>query len=135
MENENVRVIVVAGVAIKDGNKYLLVQDKKPKFYGLWNFPAGKVDVGESIEQAAIRETKEECGYDVELIRKIDIFQKESTEDVKHSFEAKIIGGDLNFPEEKFLDAKWFTFDEIKQIKDKLRDEWVLDSISILENQ
>lgn len=135
MKTEVIKVEVVAGVVIKKDGKYLLLQEKQPKAYGLWNFPAGKVDVGESIEQAAIREAKEESGYDVELIKEIDIFQAKSTDAVKHAFEAKIIGGDLNFPEDEILDIRWFSFDEIKEMKDKLRDDWILGAITILENR
>lgn len=135
MEKENIKVEVVAGVVIKKDGKYLLIQEKKPKAYMLWNFPAGKVDVGESIEQAAIREAKEESGYDVELIKEIAIFHANSTDVVKHAFEAKIIGGELKFPLDEILDAKWFTFEEIKQMKEKLRNEWIIDTIDILERR
>lgn len=134
MEKEDVKAVVVAGVVIKKDGKYLLVQEKKPKAYGLWNFPSGRIDVGESFEQAAAREAKEESGYDVELIKKIGIFQAVPTDGVKHIFEAKIIGGELKFPEDEILDAKWFTFDEIKQMKDKLRNRYILETINILEN-
>ena len=135
MEIENIKVHAVAGCVIKQNGKYLLLQEKQPKAYMLWNFPAGKIDVGETIEQAAIREAKEECGYDVELIRQIDIFHTTATSAVQHAFEAKIVGGELKIPENEMLDAKWFTFDEIKQMKDKLRGEWILGAISILENE
>jgi ADP-ribose pyrophosphatase YjhB (NUDIX family) len=97
-EKEVIRVPIVAGVVIKKDGRYLFVQEKQPSAYGLWNFPAGRVDVGETIEEAAIREAKEESGYDIELIRKIDIFQENAQEPAKHAFEARIIGGDLNFP-------------------------------------
>lgn len=133
MKKENIKVDVVAGVVVKKDGKYLLLQEKQPKAYMLWNFPAGKVDIGESFEQAAIREAKEESGYDVELIKEIGIFQKISTDAVKHAFEARIIGGELKFPENEMLDAKWFTFDEIKQMKDKLRGEWIIEAINVLE--
>lgn len=135
LQKENVKVEVVAGVVIKKDNKYLLLQEKQSKAYMLWNFPAGKVDIGESFEQAAIREAKEESGYDVELIKEIGIFQKRPTDAVKHAFEANIIGGELKFPEDEMLDAKWFTFDEIKQMQGKLRGEWILEAVSILENR
>ncbi len=134
-QKETIKVEVVAGVVIKKDGKYLLLQEKQPKAYKLWNFPAGKVDVGESIEQAAIREAKEESGYDVELIKEITIFHTKSTDVVKHIFETKIIGGELNFPKDEILDAKWFTFDEMNQMKDELRSEWILATISILENR
>jgi 8-oxo-dGTP diphosphatase len=135
MQKENIKVDVVAGVVVKKDGKYLLLQEKQPKAYMLWNFPAGKVDNGESFEQTAIREAKEESGYDVELIKKIGIFQKVPTDAVKHAFEAKIIGGELKFPEDEILDAKWFTFDEVKEIKNKLRGEWILEAINILEGR
>ena len=137
MENkkETIKVEVVAGVVIKQDGKYLLVQEKQPKAYGLWNFPAGKVDLGESLEEAAIREAKEESGYNVELIKEIDIFQAKSTDVVKHNFEAKIIGGELVFPKDEILDARWFTFEEIKEMNSQLRNEGIIGAISILENK
>ncbi len=135
MEKETIKVLLVAGVVIKKDNRYLLVQEKKPIAHGLWNLPAGRVDVGESIEEAAIREAKEESGFDVELIRKLDIFQNLTTDAVKHAFEAKIIGGELKYPEDEILNAKWYTFEEIKNMKDKLRNTWVFEAISIVENK
>jgi len=123
----------VAGVVLRQDEKYLLVQEKQPKAYGLWNLPAGKVDVGETLEEAAIREAKEEVGLDVELIQKIGIFQDTATEAVKHAFEAKIIGGELKYPEDEMLDAKWLTFEEVNEFKDKMRSNWVFDAINIVE--
>ncbi|OGF22000.1 hypothetical protein A2Y83_03240 [Candidatus Falkowbacteria bacterium RBG_13_39_14] len=91
------------------------------------------MDVGDSIEKTAIKEAKEESGFDVELVRKLDIFQKDANEPPQHAFEAKIIGGELKYPEDEILDAKWFTADEIKSMKDKLRGEWILGAIAMLE--
>jgi NADH pyrophosphatase NudC (nudix superfamily) len=134
MKTESVTVEVIAGVVIKKDNKYLLVQEKKVSAYGLWNFPAGHVDIGESIEEAAIREAKEEVGYDVELVKKICVHQNSINEPVKHTFYAKITGGELNFPKDELLDAKWFSFDEIKRMKDKLRSgDWIIETITIFE--
>jgi len=133
MINESVKVEVIAAVAIKRDGKYLLVQEKQERAYGLWNFPAGRVDVGETIEEAAIREAKEESGYDVRLISKVDIFQVNSTDVVKHAFEGEIIGGDLNFPEDEILSAGWFTCGEVSEMKDKLRGSWIYETIEKLE--
>ncbi|MBU0999253.1 NUDIX hydrolase [Patescibacteria group bacterium] len=135
MQKENIKVDVVVGVVIKKEGKYLLLQEKQPKAYMLWNFPAGKVDIEESFEQTAVREAKEESGYDVELIKEIGIFQAISTDAVKHAFEAEIVGGELKFPEDEILNAKWFSFEEIKQMKDTLRGKWIIEAISILENK
>jgi 8-oxo-dGTP diphosphatase len=130
MKKENLMVEVVTGVVIKQNNKYLLVQEKKPSAYGLWNFPAGHVDVGESFEEAAIREAKEEVGYNVELIRKISVVQESISKPVKHAFEAKIVSGKLKFPENEILDAKWFSFKEIKNMKNNLRGEWIIETLN-----
>ncbi|MEK9151611.1 MAG: NUDIX hydrolase [Patescibacteria group bacterium] len=133
MEKEVVMTNVVAGVVIKQDGKYLLVQEKQPKAYGLWCFPAGRVDIGDTIEETAVKEAKEESGYDVELMRKIDIFQDKATEACKHAFEAKIIGGDLKFPNDEIMDARWFTYEEITDMRNQLRGIWILGAIDILE--
>lgn len=135
MEKEIIKVAVVAGVVIKKDDKYLLVQEKQPKAYGLWNFPAGRVDVGDNFEQTAIREAKEEMGYDVELIKKLEIFQELAEKEVRHAYTAKIIGGELKYPEDEIMDVQWFTFKEIRKMKDKLRSGWIIGAISVLENE
>jgi 8-oxo-dGTP pyrophosphatase MutT (NUDIX family) len=124
---------IIAGVVIKKESKYLLVQEKKSEAYGLWNFPAGHVKKHETIEQTAIRETREETGYEVEIIRKIDILQKTPQETVKHVFEARIIGGKLKYPKEEILNIGWFNFEDIMKMKDKLRAVWILEVLNILE--
>ena len=129
---------IVAGAVVKKDGKYLLIQENKPsdpKVHGKWNLPAGKVDEGGTIEQAAVREVKEEAGYNIELIRKIDIFQENADTPPKHAFEAKIIGNKLDVPLNETLEVKWFTWQEIQNMKDKLRSEWVMGAIKILENK
>ena len=49
----------------KDGKYLLKAKIGAPK--GLWNFPAGRVDEGETIEKAAVHEFKEETGFDVKI--------------------------------------------------------------------
>ena len=133
----HVLVPVVSGVVIKKDGKYLLVQEKQPKAYGLWNFPAGQVDEGESIEMAAVREAKEEVGYDVEIIRKLGVYQANIKTPPKHIFEVKIVGGEFKIPDDELLDAKWFSFDEIFQLdkEGKLRSaDWMIGATQMLEN-
>lgn len=127
---------VVAGCVIYHDGKYLLVQEKQPKVYGLWNIPAGHVDKGETIEAAAVREAQEETGYEVELGEKIDIYQEVVESPVRHAFTAKIIGGDLKVQPNEILDAKWFSFEEVTQMlkAGQLRVEWIYDAISRVQN-
>ncbi len=132
-----VTTYIVAGVVIKNDGKYLLVQENRPgtEVHGKWNLPAGRVNEGDTIEATAIKEAKEEIGFDVELIRKLDIFQDNADTPPKHAFEAKIIGGELEWPKNEILDARWFSWDEVQAMKDKLRSEWIVGAISIMENK
>lgn len=127
--------IVVSGVLVKKDNKYLLVQEAKEVAKGLWNLPAGRVEKGTSIEENAIKEAKEETGFDVKLIKEIGIFHNDGDNAVKHVFEAKIIAGELKFSKDEIMDARWFTLDEIVKMKKILRSGWVLGSIELLESK
>lgn len=56
--------VLAAGGAVTDDRGRLLVIHR----LGVWDLPKGKVDAGESIEEAAVREVREECGLsEVEL--------------------------------------------------------------------
>ncbi|MDD9911726.1 MAG: NUDIX hydrolase [Alphaproteobacteria bacterium] len=124
-----VLVPVVAGVILQKAGKFLLVQEKQPQAYGLWNLPAGKVDEGDTIEETAIKEAFEETGYHVELIKKMRVYQSTATEPPKHAFTANILSGSLTIPEDEILDAGWFSLEEIEAMTNKLRCSWVLDVI------
>lgn len=129
MEKEAIKVVVVGAVILKENNKYLLVQEKQPKAYKLWNLPAGRIDVGETIEEGAIREAKEETGYEVKLKDRVGIYHENGDNAVKHVFTADIIGGELDIPEDEMFDAKWYSLEEIKSLEGELRAPWILKSI------
>ncbi|MBD3760273.1 (deoxy)nucleoside triphosphate pyrophosphohydrolase [Sphingomonadaceae bacterium G21617-S1] len=60
--------LMVVAAALIDGDGRLLVQQRPDgkAMAGLWEFPGGKVEVGELPEAALIRELREELGIDVE---------------------------------------------------------------------
>ncbi len=127
--------VVVGCVIQNDNGEYLLVQEMQEKCYGLWNLPAGYVDKGETIEAAAVREVKEETGYDAELLDKINIYHEAIDTPVRHAFRAKVIGGDAKPQPDEILDVKWFSYDQIVQMHNegKLRVEWIFDAITTVE--
>jgi len=51
-----------------DRGRLVLVRRSAEPALGKWSFPGGAVELGETVRDAAIRETKEECGLDVELV-------------------------------------------------------------------
>lgn len=60
------RLVLVAAVALVDVDGRVLVAQRPPgkAMAGLWEFPGGKVDPGETPEQALVRELHEELGID-----------------------------------------------------------------------
>ncbi|MEI6850608.1 MAG: NUDIX hydrolase [Candidatus Saccharibacteria bacterium] len=125
------RAGVVVACLIKNNGKYLLVQERQPDAYGLWNLPAGHVDKDEKLEEAAIREAKEETGLDVNLIKEIAIYHETAKQAIKHVYVTEIIGGELISPNDEIMDIKWLTSDQIKKLDEtgKMRRPWVWDII------
>ena len=115
--------VIVVGVCIKsENNEILMVQEAKGEIKGLYNIPAGKLDPSESIFEGAIRETKEETGYDVKLDSVLCIQYLENKNILKIIFNATIISGNINFDKDEIMDIKWIPIEELELMsKDKLR--------------
>lgn len=60
-------VAVAAGAIIRRGHDLLLIQRGQPPEQGRWSIPGGRVEPGETLREAARRETFEEVGFDVEI--------------------------------------------------------------------
>jgi len=65
--------VVGVGAIILDGDKILLEKRRNPPSKGKWTIPGGLVDLGETIEQAVIREVKEETKLEVYEPRLVDV--------------------------------------------------------------
>jgi 8-oxo-dGTP diphosphatase len=66
------RPLLAVSVAIWKGSRVLLVHRARPPLAALWSFPGGLVEAGEKLEEAAIREVKEEAGIEIEIVEPID---------------------------------------------------------------
>src|SRR3546814_4983901 len=71
--------LTVATVVARDGR--LLMIEERVQGQAVFNQPAGHLEAGETLQQAAIRETLEESGWDVELIDFIGCYQWTSPDD------------------------------------------------------
>lgn len=98
--------VAVGTIAALDGRLVLLKRGIEPA-YGKWVFPGGFVDRGERVEEAAIRETKEECHLDVRLTGLLNIYSYSNHPVIIIVYTADVIGGCLEAGDET-LDAGMF---------------------------
>jgi 8-oxo-dGTP diphosphatase len=61
------RTLVVGAAILRDGRLYTCRRTEPPSLAGLWEFPGGKVEPGESARDALVRECDEELGVLVEV--------------------------------------------------------------------
>lgn len=125
------RVGVVVGCIIFQDGTYLMVKEN-PDGKDVYNLPAGHVDKDEQLEVAAIREAKEETGYDVRLIEQVGLYHESAPQSVKHVYLAEIIAGEPLPQEGEIISVEWLSFEEIAALQDsgEIRAPWVWDSIS-----
>jgi ADP-ribose pyrophosphatase YjhB (NUDIX family) len=81
-----------------DGRVWLLRRGFDPSA-GLWTFPGGFVDLGESVEEAARREAKEELEIDIELTGLIGVYSRPRDRVVLVVYEATLDGDPRPTPE------------------------------------
>jgi len=123
---------IVVGAVIENG-RYLLVQEGKEKCRGKWNIPAGHLKYNESLLDAVKREVFEETGCDIipTGILQIGNIVSQSDNFISVVFSTKLINSNIVFDNKEILNAKWFTFEEILNMKDELRIyKWVIDAIT-----
>ena len=129
---------IVAGIILERDGKVLLIKENQNIDKGKWWIPAGGVEDGELIEEAAIRETYEESGFNVKISDVLCIYNKvlRGVDPVIGIiFKGQIIDGELHFDSEEIAEAKWFSYDEIISIKDELRNPLpILKCIQMLKN-
>ncbi len=115
-------IIICGGVVEKDG-KFLLVQEAKEMVKGKWNLPAGRLENNETLFDGAKREIFEECGCRVELTGVLQIGNKMLENDslISVIFATKLLDDNIIFNKKEILDVKWFTYEEILNMKDYLR--------------
>lgn len=83
----------VTGIVIEDGQILLLDQDTEAA--RSWSLPGGKVEPGETLEQALVREMREETGVEVEVGRLLYVCDVTNAQVVHITFEARRVGGQV----------------------------------------
>lgn len=82
-------IVSAATIVLNDQKEILLIKGPRRG----WEIPGGQVELGESLKDAAIRETKEESGIDIEVIKFCGVFQNVDRSICNTLFLGKAIGG------------------------------------------
>ena len=113
MNQEN-HITELAGCLIfREGKLFLLYREDESH----WEVPGGKVEKSESPTQAAVRETKEEAGVEVELKKPFysGEFQKDGEMFLWHGYIAEVKQGEPCTSEDRFTDSDWFGAEELDE--------------------
>jgi ADP-ribose pyrophosphatase YjhB (NUDIX family) len=115
--------LVGAGALILRDGKLLLVKRGAHPGFGKWSVPGGLVELGERVEEAMVREVKEEVGFDVEVVKLTDVADTITCDGdgrvqfhfVVVNFVARIVGGELKTASD-ILEARWVPVDEVERV-------------------
>ena len=117
------RHVVVVLVFIRQDDRILLVRQDYGS--GYWSLPGGSMEHGESIEEAAIREVKEETSLDVQITRVVGLYAKPEEEAIAITLEAEVTGGTLQADNE-IGECRFFPVNQLPHpIREHLRERVV----------
>ncbi|MGF1733799.1 NUDIX hydrolase [Photobacterium satsumensis] len=103
---------VIAGCIIEHEGKFLLGKRAIEPMMGKWSIPAGFMENGETVEQAAVREVLEETGARVDVLGPYSIFSVPQMNQVYIIFRARFIGFQQPFGDET-AEVTFVTKDEV----------------------
>ena len=107
---------------IIEDNKVLLTQYSAPynkDVDGKWSFPGGVIEFGESPDLAAVRETFEEVGLEIEILGKTPIVKtiKSNPQLVLLFYLSKRITGTPKICSDEVKSLAWFSVEQLKEIE------------------
>lgn len=121
------KVIKVVAAIIKKGDKIFATQRGYGDLKGGWEFPGGKIEEGETPQEALVREIKEELETEIVVGELIDTLEYDypTFHLSMDCFWAEIVSGDLVLTEHAA--AKWLAKDELDSV------EWLPADITLID--
>jgi 8-oxo-dGTP diphosphatase len=110
----------VIAVVVHEG-RALLVRRANPPDAGLWGFPGGKIEFGETVKDAAIRELREETGVHAaaqDVLTTLDVLVRDAGGDIRQHYiliavQCRWIAGEPIAGDDA-LEARWFPVTDLK---------------------
>lgn len=108
-------MLTVDAIITDLNGKVIFIRRKNPPFQGSWAFPGGFVEYGETIEEAVVREAKEETGAIIEINDLLGVYSDPQRDPRGHTisvcFLAQIVEGELKAATDA-AEVSTFTTDE-----------------------
>ena len=123
---------VVAAIIVK-GKKVFATQRGYGEFKDGWEFPGGKIEQGESLEEALIREIREELDVDIIVGRLLETVEYDypNFHLTMHCFICELLSEEIILKEHE--DAKWLEEDELDSVDWLPADVGLIDKIFAAE--
>lgn len=121
------KYIEVVAAVITEGDKFLITQRVGGQFDGMWEYPGGKIEHGESHHEALKREIKEELDVEIGVDKFLATitYPYETFHLTMHLYYSHVISGELTLNEHASM--RWINLDETKNIY------WVPADVQVLE--
>ena len=123
-EKDRCRIVVGVGAVVWNARgEVLLIRRANPPRQFEWSLPGGKVEFGEPLRVALLREVREETGLEVEILGLIDVaelFLEDSAGGaamhyVLVDFSARAVSGEIAAASDA-LEARWFSADLLAEL-------------------
>lgn len=120
---------VVAAIIVKD-NQVFATQRGYGEFQGWWEFPGGKMEAGESPQEALKREIREELDAEIDVKELLETVEWDypNFHLTMHCFICTMVSESMHLNEHEA--AAWLSPDTLKSVKWLPADEGLLDRIS-----
>ena len=122
------QIEVVAAIIQRDG-AYFATQRGYGEFEGMWEFPGGKIEPGESREVALKREIQEELGVDIviEDLLCTTEYDYPSFHLTMHCYLCSVKSGEIELREHK--SARWLTTKTLDSVEWLPADKYIIDEL------
>lgn len=133
------KVTIFVSTIVLHNDKFLVVKEGKNNHNQLdtWNFSAGHVEAGEGLIEAAIREAKEESGYDINIDGVLSVLFKNTKDgmDLIVFFNGHIINNSPTNYESGIKKVDFVSFESLKKLDLRFHDDILIQANRALLNK